>query len=152
MSGSLRKMALDLKKGFSSMGGHARLGAEHHAVAYLDVSGHAHLSAEHAPFAHLRRACHACLCGHHGVGSDFIVVGNLHQVVQLHALADDGGAHRGAVHARVGTYLHIVLQDGDAYLGNLLIALRGGGEAEPVGAHDAPRVQGAAVADAAVVV
>ena len=121
-------------------------------VGHGDVSGDAHLTGERAPFAHLRGAGDAHLCAQHGVALDFHVVSHLYQVVNLHTLVDDGGAHRSTIHAGVGAKLHVVLQHGDADLGNLLVAVGRGGEAEAVGAYDAARVQDATVTNLTVVI
>ena len=73
-------------------------------------------------------------------------MGHLDEVVELHATADDGLAHGAAVDARVGAYLHIVLDDHNAYLRNLVVAILVGGEAEAVGTDHTARMDGDAVA------
>ena len=81
-------------------------------------------------------------------------MGNLHEVVEFHALSYRGRAHRGAVHARVGTYLNVVFNGHNAYLRNLvvLIGFRIWREAEAVGANDRAGMQHDIVADMAAVV
>ena len=92
------------------------------------------------------------MCGHHGVLADFAVVGHLNQVVQLDALVDDGLSHGRAVNARIGTNLHVVLNDDDAQLWYLVVALRVGCESEAVGTDDASGMDGDVVANLATVV
>ena len=99
------------------------------------MAGNAHLSAKHTPLAHLGATCNAHLSRHHGVAAYLIVVGYLYQIVQLDTLVHDGGSHDGTVYTRVGTYLHIVFDDGYAYLGYLVIAVLGGLESESVGSY-----------------
>ena len=86
---------------------------------------------------------HASLRSHHRVASYLYIVGNLNQVVQLYTLMDDGGAHRGTVYARIGTDFHIVFDNDDTDLGNLVIAFGGGGKPESVRpmTHPACRMQ-----------
>ena len=86
------------------------------------------------------------------MGTDFDVVGDLHQVVELHAAADVGAAHRGAVNAGVGTNFDPILDGDDADLRNLFVAVGRRGETKSVGADDASAVENHFVADAATVV
>ena len=81
-----------------------------------------------------------------------VVVAYLYKVVNLHSTMHDCGSHDGSVNTTVGTYLHVVLDDGDAYLRYLFVAFFGGLEAESVGTDDAAGMEDAAVPDAAVVV
>ena len=80
-------------------------------------------------------------------------MGNLNQVIKLHAFADVGASHCRAVDTCVGANLYIILDGDDAYLWNLVVALWGGGETETVGADDAtcmeryPRAQTTIVID-----
>ena len=117
------------------------------------MASYAHLSTEHAPLANLRRASDTHLSRHDGIFADIGIVGNLHQVVELDALADVGATHSRTVYARIGSYLHIVLDGDDAYLWNLVVALWGGGEAETIGAYNTtgmeryPRAQTTIVID-----
>ena len=86
--------------------------------------------------------------------ADVGVVGDLHEVVELHALADVGGTHGGAVYARVGANLHVVFDSDDAYLRYLVIlaCLHVGRKAKAVGAYHASCVQDDVAAYLAVVV
>ena len=86
--------------------------------------------------------------------ADICVVGYLHEVVELHALADIGAAHRGTIDAGVGPDLHIVLNHDDADLRYLVILSRllVGCEAETVCANDRTRVERDIVANLAVVI
>ena len=70
-----------------------------------------------------------------------IVVGYLYQIVQLDTLVHDGGSHDGTVYTRVGTDLHIVFDDGYAYLGYLVITVLGGLESKSVGSYHTSCVQ-----------
>ena len=81
--------------------------------------------------------------------ADIDVVRDLHQVVDLGTAADARAAEAGAVDGRVGPDLHIVLDDHDAHLRDLVVFAIDGRVAEAIGADDAAVVQGDAGADAA---
>ena len=74
---------------------------------------------------------------------------HLNEVVEFHSLSDDGAAHGGSVDTGVGTNLHVVLNDDDTYLRNLVIALGIGCEAEAVGTDDTSGVYGHVIANLA---
>ena len=65
---------------------------------------------------------------------------------------DDGGAHRGTVYARIGTDFHIVLNNDDTDLGNLVIAFGGGGKPESVRTDDTSGMQDAIVSHPAILI
>ena len=80
--------------------------------------------------------------------ADHHVVGDLAQVVNPDAVADDGGFHLGAVHGRVGADLHVVADDHVPEVLDLLpAAVLARRVAEAVVADDAARVQDHPVAD-----
>ena len=116
------------------------------------MAGNAYLAAEHTPFAYLGRTGHTYLCGHYRVRTYLVVVGYLDEVVQLHTAMYDGGSHRGAVHARISSYLYIIFEDDNADLWNFFIAFGGRGKSETISTDDASCMQNAVVAHAAVVI
>ena len=79
-------------------------------------------------------------------------MGDLDEVVQLDTLVDDGLSHRRAVDAGVGTNLYVVLNDHNAYLGNLLVAFLVGSEAKAVSADHRTGMNGDTVADFCAVI
>src|SRR5690606_26183585 len=64
----------------------------------------------HTVVAYLGRAGYACLGGDNGMLTNFYVMSHLHEVIDLGAFADDGGAHGSTVNGGVCTDVHIVLQ------------------------------------------
>lgn len=138
--------------GLSHTAGYACLSTTLGAVGYFYVTGYAYLTAKHAPLPYLRRTRHAYLRRHDCVAAYIAVVGYLHKVVELHAAAHYGRAHDGAVNAGVGTYLYIVLYNGIAYLGNLLVALSRGSKAKTVGTNAASTVKNYVSAHYAVMI
>src|SRR5262249_20639423 len=86
--------------------------------------------------------------GHdHAMPADRDVVGDLHEVVDLGALADHRIAERAAIDAAVGTDLHVVLDDDAAHLGHFEVPPGPHGKAEAVLADAHARMQQHAVAD-----
>ena len=111
-----------------------------------------HLSAKHTPFANLGTAGYTHLRRHHGVGTDVGVVGNLNQVVELHALANVGRAHGRAVNASVGTNLHIILDGYDTNLRNLVVSIRSWSEAEAISTDDTTCMESHVIAELTAVI
>ena len=116
------------------------------------MTGDTHLASKHAPLAHLGAAGYAHLSRHHGVTADLIVVGYLHQVVQLDTGVHYSSSHNGSIHAGIGSYLHIVLDDGHTYLRYLVVPSLCGLEAEAVCTYHTTCMQDAAAAYLAVVI
>ena len=81
-----------------------------------------------------------------------VVVRNLHKVVYLHALVYDCCSHHCAVNTGIGTNLDIVLNDGNAYLRYLLIAILGWLKAKAIGANHAASMKNTAAADLTIVI
>ena len=79
--------------------------------------------------------------------ADLDVVGDLHLIVDLGPLADDGVAVGAAVDRGVGADLDVVLDDDAADLRHLQMAARAGREAEPVLPDGDARMDDDAVAD-----
>ena len=77
---------------------------------------------------------------------------HLNKVVQLDTFVDDGLSHSGTVYTGVGTNLHVILDDDDTQLRNLLIAFLIGCKTETVGTNHATGMDGDIVANLASVV
>ena len=98
---------------------------------------YADLAGEDAVLADFGGAGYAALGSHHGVVADLDIVGDLAEVVDFHAVADDCGLHLGLVDRRAGADLDIVADDDIADVLDLLpCAVRKRGVAETVGADD----------------
>src|SRR3984957_900962 len=89
----------------------AALGAEHRAGPDIDMIGQAHLPAHHDKISHLRAAGNAGLPSDEAVTPDAHVVRDLHQIVDLGPLPNDGVAGRAAVDRGVGADFHVVLNN-----------------------------------------
>ena len=68
------------------------------------------------------------------------VVGDLHEVVDFGAFADDGGAKRAAVNRHVGADFNVVVNDNLADLRNFSVDAAVRDVAKAVGANDRARV------------
>ena len=79
-------------------------------------------------------------------------MGNLHQVVQLHAFVNDGTAHGRAVHTGIGTNLHIILDNHITNLWNLIVTICIGSKAEAICTDDRSGMNRYTVTDMAVVI
>ena len=137
---------------FLNVVGYACLCTCHGAVCYGSMSCNTHLSSEHTPFAYLGAAGYAYLCRHYGVRTYLVVMSYLHQIVQLYTFMNDGGSHDSAVHAGIGADLYVILYDGNANLGYLLVAILCWLEAKSVCSNHTTGVQDAVVANLAVVI
>ena len=101
------------------------------------MAGDAHLSGDDAVLSDLGGTGDTDLCGHHRILSNLHIVRNLAEVVNLHALADDGGFHLGPVNGRSRSDFHIVPDDHIAQVLDFLpgtVRLRG--VAEAIGTDD----------------
>src|SRR5258706_2103927 len=79
--------------------------------------------------------------------ADFDVVRDLHEVVNLRALADDGRAERAAVNRHIRADLHVVADDEVADLWNFAVDAAVGNITNPVRADHRPGVDANALAD-----
>lgn len=68
----------------------------------------AHLPGENAVLAHLRGPGYANHCAHYCILAHLDIMSNLAEIVDFHAVVDDGGADLGLVYAGIGSYFHIV--------------------------------------------
>ena len=114
--------------------------------ADLDVADEARLAAHHHEVAELGGAGNARLADDDAMPADHHVVADLHEVIDLGALADHRVLERAAVDAAVGADLHVVLDDDAADLRHLEVTLAAHGEAEAVLADPHARMQDDAVA------
>src|SRR5262249_42421091 len=112
-----------------------------------DVPDHAGFGAHHDVVAELGRAGDAALGHDDAMPSDHDVVGDLHQVVDLGAVADHRVSERAAVDGGVGADLDVVADDDAADLGPLAPASGAHREAEAVLPDAGAGVNDAAVAD-----
>ena len=115
------------------------------------LSRYADLTGEDTMLADLRTAGYTYLCAEEGRFAYLDIMRHLNEVVYLRILAHDGRTHHGAVDGGVGTYLHVVLDDDVADLGDLLVdALCVRLEAETVGTDHYTGMEDTSLADAAV--
>ncbi len=82
------------------------------------------LASKHDEVAKLATAGNAYLRDNYAVTAGPRVVPNLHQIINLGALADDGVAQRSTIDRRAGADLHLVLDDDATELGNLEVSGR----------------------------
>ena len=134
----------------------SRLGPDHRACADFQMSGHPDLSPQGNEVAKLGASRDSDLRDDDAVFTHETVVGDLHQIVDLGPSPDDGGAQGGPVDGGVGPDLHVILDDDDPHLGNLVVSPAVGCIAEAVAPHHGPIVDDdpapdpAALADAHV--
>ena len=79
--------------------------------------------------------------------SDAHVVGDLDEVVEFDAVAEDGGAERGAVDGGAGSDLASVAEDDIAELWHLFVTSVRRSKPEAIGAHDGTGLEDAVAAD-----
>ena len=103
--------------------------------------------AEHHARTQRSRTGNAGLAGEDAVRARFHVMGDLDQIVDLGASADDGGAEFGTIDADAGPELDVILNDDGADLGYLDVLLAVPAIAEAVSAKHAASVDNNAVAD-----
>jgi hypothetical protein len=97
--------------------------------------GDSDLAGKHDVVLHGTAAGDAGLCHHDAVAADLHVVRDLHEVVDLRPLADDGVARRAAVHRGVGADLDVVSDAAPAEVGHPLETASLPDESEPGAAH-----------------
>ena len=86
------------------------------------------------------------------MGAYLVIVSDLYKVVKLYIAMNYRGTHYGTVHTGVGSYFHIVLDNGNAYLGYFLITVLSLLESESVSTNYTAGMQNTALAYAAVMV
>ena len=112
------------------------------------MTGKTGLAADYATRTDFRGACDTDLRGHHRVMTDLDIVGNLDEVVELHAMVHICATHSSPVNRSIRAQLDIVAEFGNAYLLNLVVNAVGiGSEPESVGPEDHPAVEHATRAD-----
>ena len=121
--------------------------ADLRAGADLQMAGEAGLTAERGEIVEDAGAGNAALRDEHAMPADDDVVADLHEVVDLGALADDGVAVGAAIDRRAGADLDVVLDDDAADLRHLEVAARAHREAEAVLADARAGMHDDAVAD-----
>src|SRR5207237_8906201 len=115
-------------------------------VAQLQVADDADLASQDHALSELGRSADAALRDEQAERTDFHVVRDLHQVVDLGAAADDSLAQSRSVDAGAGADRDVVFDAHDPGLRNLAVhraltvALRVEGEAEAVAADNAIRL------------
>ena len=100
----------------------------------------------------LGRAGYSGLGSDNGVLTDFNIMGNLNEVVELHALVDVCRTHSSTVNGGVGANFHVVVDNHVSYLCNFLISGSSGSKSEAVGTNYSTCVNDTAVADSAAVI
>ena len=121
--------------------GHSGLRADGRPVADFDVVHHSDLPCQSNILPQLRAPGDTRLGRHDRVLADDHVVGNLNEVIDLCAPADDGLTEGRSIDGRVCANLDIVFDDDDAGLRNFDPCLAASGIAESITADDHTRVQ-----------
>ena len=111
----LRRPAIVARAG-GNIGDDSGACAQHGLGADGQMVGEADLPAHHDVIPHIAASGYAGLRDQHAVPSDGGVVSDLHQIVDLGALADDRISGGAAIDGRVGADFHVVLDDDAAGL------------------------------------
>ena len=111
------------------------------------MSRNSRLRGNHTIISQARAAGKARLSHHDAVPANDDVVRDMHEVVYLGPLSDDGGAERGAVNGTVGPDLHVVVDDHVANLQHFAMAALVENIAVAVRADDRAGVDADAVSD-----
>lgn len=90
-------------------------------VRNLEMASKAYLSADAAVFPDFRTAGNTYLRSHGRMLADFYIVGDLDEVVQFYAPANNGRSDTGSVDGRTGTDLYIFFENDIAELRDLLV-------------------------------
>ena len=125
----------------------AGLGGNDDFVADFEMARNAHLPGQGGVGADFGAARNADLRDHQTVFPNGDVVGDLHQVVDLGAFADDGRPQRAAVNGDVGADFHVVLDDDVADLRDFAMDAGVEDVAKTVGANDGASMDAHAPAD-----
>ena len=80
------------------------------------------------------------------------IVCYLYHIVELYSAFDDRGSHGSSVNTCVGSNLNIILQDGNAYLGYLVVTVGSRCETETIGSYYAAGMEYTAVAHFAIMI
>ena len=96
----------------------------------MTMIGNSTLPAEHDKIAQRGAAGYSRLRNNHAMPAYMDVVPNLHEIINLRSLADDGIAQRAAIDRDAGANFHLVLHDHAAELRNLDVAMPVAGKAE----------------------
>lgn len=138
--------AASIVAGFHALAG-AAAGGDADVVFELDVAEDAGLTAEHDMLACLGGTCDACLGGDDVMLPDLDVVGDLDEIVDFRAFADDGLFEARTIDGGVGADLDVVFED---YIAELLeldeVALSVREIAEAAGADDGTWLENDSVA------
>ena len=92
------------------------------------------------------------MCRHDGVLADFAVMGHLDKVVELHTLMNNGLSHGRAVDTGIGTNLHIIFDNYNTQLRNLLVTFGVRCETKAVGTNHATGMDGYILANLTTIV
>ena len=129
---------------------HRGLGSDHGFRSDCDVPEDSHLPPEHRVFADLGAAADTILGDDNAVFSNDDVVGDLHEVVDLGAFADEGVAECAAINSAVGADLDVVLDHDAADLRNFAVMILIKNITVAIGADDGAGVNADTVADPAL--
>src|SRR5258705_4964123 len=86
------------------------------------MSRNSRLRSDDAIISQSRAAGEADLAHHQAMPANGHVVRDMHEVINLGALADDRGTEGAAVNGRVGPDLHVIMDDHFADLQHLVVA------------------------------
>ena len=125
----------------------AALAADDGVIVKPRVLADADLTADEALRANCRTAGDTCLRGDDRVLADFNVVGNLDQVIKLHAAANDGRFERSPIDAGVRADFDIIFDDHLSYLWKFNARDAVFNETESIGADNSAGVNDHAISD-----
>ena len=108
------------------------------------------LRSNHTIISQARAAAETHLPHDQAMPTNGHVVGNMHKVIDLGALPDDGVAECSAINGRIGTYLHVVANDHSAKLEDFAVMALVEHIAVTVRADDRAGMDGDAVANLAL--
>ena len=98
------------------VGNHHAAPEHHHIITDVQVPADAHCTTNHAALANAGGASNAGAGRNGRIGTNHTVVGDLDEVIELHAILDHGIAERTTVDGGVGPNLHLVANHDTAEL------------------------------------
>lgn len=92
------------------------------AVRNFYMTGEPNLPANTAVLTNFGAAGDTALCCNNGMGTDFHIVSNLYQIIELDALPDDGAAHCGPVDGRISANFDFIFNNDIPNMDDFIVA------------------------------